>query len=92
MNVEFIGEPEDVSHEEAVSWAATVDGRLVRCHFTRNAIRSVMPLSADKRDLRARVASHGEVFARLVTTKLAMIESELPTEVTITEYDVPTGT
>lgn len=92
MRIDFIGEPENVSHEEAVGWEAMVDGRSLRCRFTRDAIRSVMPLPADKGDLRARVASHREIFAALVAKKLAGSAGEMPTKLVITAADVPEGT
>ena len=71
MRIEFVTEPEDDRHGEAVLWEPVVDGRRIRCRFTRDAVRSVMPLAADAGDLRARVASHRDVFAGLVAAKLA---------------------
>ncbi|HEX6984890.1 MAG TPA: hemolysin III family protein [Planctomycetaceae bacterium] len=91
MRIEFLSEPEDDRHEEAVLWEAVVDGRRVRCRFTRDAVRSVMPLAADKRDLRARVASHRDVFAGFVAKKLGEIAGEPPAELTVTQADVPAG-
>lgn len=92
MTVEFIAEPEDDRHEEAVLWEASVDGQRVRCRFTRDAVRSVMPLASDAGDLRARVASHRDIFAGLVAKKLKASSGEPPEELTITEADVPEGT
>ena len=92
MTIEFIAEPQDDQHQELVLWPAMIDGKPVRCRFTRDAIRSVMPLAADARDLRARVASHRDVFADLIAKKLAGGVGEPPAELTITGADVPEGT
>lgn len=91
VNVEFVGEPECDLHQDLVLWEAVADGRQIRCRFTREAVRSVMPSPADKGDLRARAASHRDVFTRLVAGKLAELSGEWPTELTITEADVPNG-
>lgn len=92
MKIEFIAEPEDDRHEEAILWEAIVDGRRVRCRFTLNAVRSVMPHASDTGDLRVRVASHRDIFAGLVASKLARVSEDPPGELTITEADVPEGT
>ena len=92
VKIEFVAEPEDDRHGEAVLWEAFVDGRRVRCRFTRDAVRSVMPLPADAGDLRARVASHRDAFAELVAKKLAAAPGEPPAVLTVTEADVPEGT
>ena len=92
MNIAFVGEPEDDRHEEVILWVAIVDGRRVQCRFTLNAIRSVMPRASDGRDLRVRVASHPDVFASLVASKLNGVPGDLPAELIITEADIPEGT
>lgn len=91
MKVEFSGEPECDPHQDLVLWEALIDGRRVRCRFTRDAVRSVMPSPADKGDLRTRVASHRDAFARLVAGKLSGLPGEPPEELTVTEADVPAG-
>lgn len=92
MKVEFVAEPEEDRHRQAVLWEAVVDGHRVRCRFTLNAVRSVMPLASDARDLRVRVASHRDVFAGLVAKKLAETSGDPPAELTIIEADIPAGT
>ena len=89
MKIEFVAEPQADRHEEAILWEAMVDGRRVRCRFTLNAVRSVMPHASDGGDLRVRVASHREIFAGLVVSKLAQGSEDLPRELTVTEADVP---
>ena len=92
MAVEFVAEPEEDRHEQAILWEAVIEGRRVRCRFTLNAVRSVMPHASDAGDLRVRVASHRDIFAGLVARKLARSSEDLPGELTITETDVPEGT
>lgn len=92
MQIEFTAEPEEDRHQQAIVWEAIIDGQRIRCRFTLDAIRSVMPLAEDESDLRARVASHRDIFAALVAGKLREIEGDLPTELIITEADIPAGT
>ena len=92
MQIEFTAEPEDDRHQQAVVWEAVVDGQPIRCRFTLDAVRSVMPLAGDAGDLRARVASHRDIFAALVARKLAGTAGKPPAELIIAEADVPAGT
>jgi hypothetical protein len=92
MQIEFTAEPEEDRHQQAIVWEAVIDGQRTRCRFTLDAVRSVMPLAEDKSDLLARVASHRDIFAALVARKLMEIAGDRPTELTITEADIPAGT